>query len=170
MPWSIACCRTFSDSCGDSLLSKGTISNFGPPAQFFWLAISATYCQLCRMFCPTGAISPDSGSIKAILTVCAEACPANNAAARVKSAQKSLDALMTPPRVCSLCGPCARCGYADIYWPGEDCIRINYKSLLPAGMFSRQFMLLQMYFAAGQGRTAGSASVPPWIWFHNPPG
>ncbi|MNT30503.1 hypothetical protein D3C72_1663000 [compost metagenome] len=75
MFWSTACLRMVRLSCGDSLLSNPTTSNLCAPAQFFWLATSATYCQLLSWFCPTGAISPDSGSMKAIFTVSAAAMP-----------------------------------------------------------------------------------------------
>ncbi len=69
MPWSIACLITVRLSCGEALLSSGTISNLTSPAHFSALAFSAMNCQLRSRFCPTGAIIPDSGSIQAILTV-----------------------------------------------------------------------------------------------------
>ncbi|MCY1303677.1 hypothetical protein D9M69_572370 [compost metagenome] len=79
MFWSIACFRMVRLSCGDSLLSKPTTSNLCAPAQPFWLATSATNCQLLSWFCPTGAISPESGSMKAIFTVSASADPETSA-------------------------------------------------------------------------------------------
>ena len=60
-----------SASCGESLLSKGTISNLTGPAQPSSLARRAVYWKLLSTFSPRPAMGPDIWSIEAILTVCA---------------------------------------------------------------------------------------------------
>ncbi len=56
--------------------------------------MSATYCQLLSWFCPTGAISPDSGSIKAIFTVSAAATPEPIAAKMAVAATSGRNLIM----------------------------------------------------------------------------
>src|SRR5689334_478966 len=99
MPWSMAALSAVSDSCDESLLSKPTISNFGPPAQFLALARSATYFQLLSWLMPTGAIRPDCGSIRASLTVWAWARDDNEANATAAAAARTVNLIMkAPPR------------------------------------------------------------------------
>src|SRR5215203_4262677 len=100
MPWSVADLSAFRLSVGDSLLSMPRTSNF-TPAALFWLNFSIMYCQLFSWLLPTGAISPESGSIQAILTTwpssglapalaCAEADPADTERATPMQAASTL--------------------------------------------------------------------------------
>ena len=79
----MAAFSVFRLSCGEPLLSKPTTSNL-TPAGFLPDSFSAANCQLLSWFWPTLAKGPDSGSMKAILTVspfCAKAAPAAKTAA-----------------------------------------------------------------------------------------
>src|SRR5258706_5599583 len=91
MPWSVADLNTVKLSCGDSLLSNGTISNFTPGAQFSLLARSTMNWNLLIWMSPTGPSKPESGSINATRTVSpawARVAVAANASAAPASATK----------------------------------------------------------------------------------
>src|SRR6185312_10202209 len=110
MPWSVAALSAFRLSVGESLLSMATISNLTPAGLAAPLNFSARNWSDLTWLVPTGAISPDNGSIQAILTTspavgflaCANALPApttSAAPAASMNARRTVDRMFMPGKL-----------------------------------------------------------------------